>query len=287
MRLTRFEDPAAFYAQAEAFLLGHEAEHNLMLGLCASLIQQPGYYDAPYLAVVADADEMVAAALRTPPHNLVLSLIPDAARTTAALDLIARDTHTLYGTLSGAIGSAAVSRAFADRWHALTGQPYRVSLRERIYRLDAVTPVTGVPGRFRRAAPDDRALLADWILAFNREALGADGRVEAERWVDNALTSPVRGLYLWEDGKPVALAGYGGPTPHSMRIGPVYTPPELRRKGYASACVAALSQLLLDEGRRFCTLFTDLSNPTSNHIYQAIGYRPVCDADVYAFTTPG
>jgi predicted GNAT family acetyltransferase len=145
-----------------------------------------------------------------------------------------------------------------------------------------------VPGRFRRASDADRALLVRWLAAFNREALGTGPPFDAERWVDNALTSPVRGVSLWEYGSaPVSLAAYAGPTPHSMRVGPVYTPPERRGKGYASACVAAVSQQLLDEGRSFCTLFTDLSNPTSNHIYQAIGYQPVCDADVYEFTTTG
>ncbi len=287
MRLVRFDDAPAFYARADQFLLAREAEHNLMLGLCSTLIQQPGHYQDPYMVLVADGDAVVAAALRTPPFNLVLSLILDEARAGAALDLIARDTHALYGTLPGVGGPIPVSQTFAAQWHALTGQPYRISMRERIYRLDAVTPVTGVPGTFRRATPADRPLLDDWIYGFYREALGTSERDSAERWVDDALTSPVRGLYLWEDADPVALAGYGGPTPHSMRIGPVYTPPEWRRKGYASACVAALSQLMLDEGRHFCTLFTDLSNPTSNHIYQTVGYRPVCDVDVYAFTAQG
>ncbi|HKZ79128.1 MAG TPA: GNAT family N-acetyltransferase, partial [Pyrinomonadaceae bacterium] len=106
-----------------------------------------------------------------------------------------------------------------------------------------------------------------------------------ERTVNNMLTMPPehRGTFLWEDPQPVSLTSYGGPTPNSVRIGPVYTPPEFRRRGYASACVAAASQYLLDSGRKFCTLFTDLGNPTSNHIYQVIGYAPVCDVDEYRF----
>ncbi len=92
---------------------------------------------------------------------------------------------------------------------------------------------------------------------------------------------------LWEDdGRPVSLAGYGSPTPHSMRIGPVYTPAAFRGRGYASAATAAVSQHLLDGGRRFCTLFTDLANPTSNKIYRQIGFEPVCDVDQYRFEAP-
>ena len=77
------------------------------------------------------------------------------------------------------------------------------------------------------------------------------------------------------------MAGVGSQTPNGVRIGPVYTPPEARNRGYASALVAAISQAQLDAGRRFCFLFTDLANPTSNHIYQMIGYEPVRDVDMW------
>jgi predicted GNAT family acetyltransferase len=85
--------------------------------------------------------------------------------------------------------------------------------------------------------------------------------------------------YLWENeaGTPVAMASASGPTPHGIRIGGVYTPPELRGRGYASSAVAALSARLLDEGRRLCFLFTDASNPTSNSIYRRIGYEQVAE----------
>jgi hypothetical protein len=91
-------------------------------------------------------------------------------------------------------------------------------------------------------------------------------------------------MYVWVNGgKPVSMVCHTGPTPHGIRVSFVYTPPEQRRKGYASACTAALSRRLLDAGYQFCFLFTDLGNPTSNHIYQDIGYRPVCDVDEYRF----
>jgi predicted GNAT family acetyltransferase len=83
------------------------------------------------------------------------------------------------------------------------------------------------------------------------------------------------------------MAGYAGPTPNGIRVGPVYTPPHLRGRGYASACVAALSQELLDTGHKFCFLFTDLLNATSNHIYQVIGYQPIVDVDMYQFGEKG
>lgn len=218
----------------------------------------------------------------TPPHNLVLSLLP-----LAAVAPIAADAYRHYGTLPGVLGPTDAARAFAERWRALTGQPYRRAVAERIYQLEAVTPVLAVPGALRRATAADRDLLITWLAAFYRETLGEGGLRQAEHTADARLTTETAAIYFWEDGRPVSLAGYSGPTPNGIRIAPVYTPPELRGRGYASATVAALSQLLLDGGRRRCFLFTDLANPTSNRIYQAIGYRPVCDVDEYRFAPPG
>jgi uncharacterized protein len=119
-----------------------------------------------------------------------------------------------------------------------------------------------------------------------KEAPGRDGAEEA---VEHKLTAPTSGFLLWEDGgETVSLAGWGGPTPNGIRIGPVYTPPELRGRGYATALTAELSQRLLDGGlfeggRRFCFLYTDLANPTSNAIYERIGYRRVCESAEIVF----
>jgi predicted GNAT family acetyltransferase len=142
-----------------------------------------------------------------------------------------------------------------------------------------------VAGSWRVGQLSDVDLLAAWWVAFHREALAegppmADPRATAERWVRRIGRTP----YLWiVDGRPVSLVATGSPTPNGIRIGPVYTPPDQRRRGYASALTAAASQAELDAGRRFCFLFTDLANPTSNRIYQAIGYEPVIDVDVYRF----
>jgi predicted GNAT family acetyltransferase len=287
MDLVRFADPAAFYQHAQAFLLAHEAEHCLALGICSTLIAQPdSSREVPYLAVVQAGDRVVAAAIRTPPHNLVLSLIADDALP-QAVELLARDLYATYDTLPGAIGASAVSRAFAEHWHTVTGQSYRSKIKERIYRLEQVRPASGVSGSMRRASEADRELLARWVVEFDREALGGNEIRDAREWVEMMLTaSPeLRGLWLWENGPSVSMVGYGGQTPHGIRIGPVYTPPKQRGKGYASALTAGVSQTLLDGGRRFVFLFTDLANPTSNKIYQQIGYEPVCDVDVYEFSS--
>jgi len=129
-------------------------------------------------------------------------------------------------------------------------------------------------------------LLLEWMVAFGEEVLEENdpGRAEARDAVEYRLGAEEGGFELWEDGgEVVSLSGWGGPTPNGIRIGPVYTPPERRGRGYATALVAELSQALLDRGRRFCFLYTDLANPTSNAIYERIGYGKIAESAMVAF----
>ena len=122
-----------------------------------------------------------------------------------------------------------------------------------------------------------------WLHAFNDEALEGDEPADMAVIADRMLAGGGRAAYLWDDHGPVSLTAVGGRTPHGARVGPVYTPPERRGRGYASSLVAAVSQAQLDAGCRSLFLFTDLANPTSNHIYQAIGYEPVRDVADWRF----
>jgi GNAT superfamily N-acetyltransferase len=243
-------------------------------------MEHPGYSEQPpYFAVVRHGVTVVAAALMTPPHNLVLARI----QASAALELIADDVRA-FSPPRGVLGAKDDSLTFARIWRERTRQPYRLGMAERIYELDRVIPPHGiVPGRLREATEADRGLLIDWFHAFSRETMHDDDRAGSERSVDLRLRSAATIDFFWEDRQPVSFTGVFRGTPNGARVGPVYTPPEHRGHGYASACVAAASQRMLDEGCRFCFLFTDLSNPTSNHIYQEIGYRPVVDVDEYRF----
>ncbi len=280
LRLNRFADPAAFMDRSQTFLVAREAEHNLLLGIGGNLVADPGRLPGtPYLATVDRGEAVAAVALMTPPYNLQLSLTEEPE----ALDLIARDVRAAHGSPPGVVGPAAVSRAFAERWRALTGDAVRAGMAQRVFRLEAVVPVADVPGTIRAATEADRGLLVEWMGAFSAEALGDADPRRIERAVDLRLATRGGGFFLWEDGAPVSMVGYGGPTPNGIRIAPVFTPPPLRGRGYASAAVAATSRRLLDEGRRSCFLFADVANPTANRIYEAIGYRPVVDIDEYRF----
>jgi predicted GNAT family acetyltransferase len=277
-KLQRFGGIGDFLDVAGAFLVEREAEHNLILGICSNLRETPEAFNGePYLAVVTNGGRVVAAALQTPAHRLVLSEVDDPA----AIGMLAADV--LGRELPGVQGPVEHARAFVEEWAARGGPASHLDMSERIFQLASVRPPSGVPGRSRIAVEADRDLVVAWTEAFTREALGETDVADVAATVDRWLARRGRTLYLWEDGKVVSLAAVGGPTPNGIRIGPVYTPPEARRRGYASALVAAVSQAQLDAGRRFCFLFTDQANATSNHIYQAIGYVPIRDVDVYRF----
>ena len=280
MLVKRLEDPRSFLEAASPLLLEDEARNNLILGIAGALHDHPSVYDEFHLWIVEDGRRVVGAALRTPPYNLVLGR--PASR--GALTALAETLRAERVDLPGCNGAVPEVEIFADAWSSLTRLALWRRTEQRIYRLTTVRAVTGVGGAARPATEDDRPLLAEWLRAFAAEALPRDTPDRgAERILDARLREGAGGFTLWDHGRPVSLAGWGGRTPSGVRIGPVYTPPEFRGRGYGSAVTAAVSAERLTFGRTFCFLYTDLANPTSNKIYTDIGYEPVCDSIDYAF----
>jgi hypothetical protein len=274
-------DPEAFLDAARSFLLEDEARNNLILGIAGTLRDQPSLFGEHRLWLIQDGNRAVGAALRTPPYNLVLA---GPARA-AALEHLAESLRAAGEELPGVTGAVPEVDEFAAAWEARADVVRKRRMAQRIYRLTAVRPVEGVRGRARMATEEDRPLLVAWADAFAAEVVpeGSPGQ-ESERAVDARLHSSAGGFAFWEDDGPVSLVGWGGQTPNGIRIGPVYTPPEHRGRGYGSSVTAAVSAEQLGSGRTFCFLYTDLANPTSNRIYTNIGYEPVCDSIDYAFT---
>jgi predicted GNAT family acetyltransferase len=164
-------------------------------------------------------------------------------------------------------------------------------VEQGIYALTTVVDPPEPAGASRLAGPADRNLLLQWIDDFAAEVLREGPQRDPgrhERSIDVRLGSGDAGFALWEvDGAPVSLVGFGGRTPNGIRVGPVYTPPEHRGRGYASALTARVSRLQLDRGKQFCFLYTDLANPTSNAIYTRIGYERICDSREIVFSGNG
>ncbi len=181
----------------------------------------------------------------------------------------------------GVSGPPDAVRAIAAAWTRRTAGVARRSMEEAMHVLDAVNdPPHPAPGDLRRAQPAERSLLVAWMADFAREA-GVPGGDRAEAIVDGWLRRG--GLWLWDDAGAVSLLGTTRPVAGVVRIGPVYTPPERRGRGYAGTAVAAASRRALAHGAGRCMLFTDLANPTSNKIYAEVGFRRVGDWEEHTF----
>ncbi|HEY3462335.1 MAG TPA: GNAT family N-acetyltransferase [Gaiellaceae bacterium] len=286
MEVARLDDAAAFLEEAGPLLLADEARHNLILDIAGTIRDSPDRYRVRSLWLVRNGGEVVGAALRTPPFNLIL------ARPRSAPALVALAEAVAGEELPGIVGAEPEVHEFAAAWSAHSGVSSRTGMRQGVYALERVEPLPAAPGSARVATADDVELLLSWWIAFGEEVFheGGPGHENAEENVRYRLDSATGGFLLWEDGggNTVSLAGFGGPTPNGIRVGPVYTPPELRGRGYATALTAELSRRLLDGrlfegGRRFCFLYTDLANPTSNAIYERIGYVRVAESAEIVF----
>ena len=287
MKIIHYQDPEKFQEAVTEFLLENEAENNLLLGILANVISGEYLEKQPYMAIIEDNLNPYLAILCTPPHPVIFSYLRDMPSRDVLKDILYDLNKTLGEDFTGVTGNKSIPLDMVNIWQEETGTLFKLITAMRIYKLEQVIPAGSLPGELRFATRDDKNLMMDWFTNFNRDVWENEPDPEAvNTQVTRYLSADpkMRGLMFWEiEGKPVSMAGYAGPTPNGIRIGAVYTPPNHRRKGYASACTAALSQHLLNSGYQFCFLFTDLMNPTSNKIYQQIGYKVVCDVDRYDF----
>jgi GNAT superfamily N-acetyltransferase len=226
--------------------------------------------DAALFSWVEADGAVVATASVTPPYALLLSpMSVDAAV------LIGRAWAERRADLPGVVGIPDAAAACAEVIATRHDRRVRTKFAERLFRLDAVIDPPAPPGRPRPAQPADHATATEWVSAFVDETgVTRDGNIAHN--VDVRIKEGR--LTLWDhDGATVSLAGTAPTVRGVTRIGPVYTPPALRGRGYARALVAEVSRNRLDDGSTACCLFTDLANPVSNAIYQQVGYRPVGD----------
>lgn len=281
LTLERFDDVRRFSEASIAFLSAREAENNLLLGITSDLLTGLSFGShAPYFAVARRNGDVTAVALRTPPFNVTLSATEDLA----AVDLIAEDMIAVYPALPGVLAPLDAVNRFVKKWEAMTSQRGRVRANERIHKCNSVTRARSPRGGMRSFREADRQTALQWTKLFIAESRlpHPGGEAELQAAIDRRLNARDGGFFFWDvDGELVSMAGTGGRTPNGVRVGPVYTPPSHRGKGYATALVADVTSMMLDRGLDFCFLFTDLANPISNSIYAQIGYVPVTDCIMY------
>ncbi len=280
MRARFHETAEGFLGVAEGCLLSDPLSTNVIAVLAGRIATgaQPRSDDHLWATVEDDNGRVLGVAMHTPPHALFVSRMPTESAAVLA-GALADAGHALPG-VNGAVSATA---PFADAWVARTGQASTIITAMRMYRLDELARPCGVPGRAASAAgPADIALVSGWLSAFHDEA---QPHTPAEEWhVSAERRVAASEVHLWHDGgTPVALAAVSASAAGVARVGPVYTPPGQRRRGYGAAVTAEATAAALAGGAEHVVLYTDLANPTSNAIYQAIGFRPDHDAEERTF----
>lgn len=277
MRFVAHPSARAFLDRALPWLLEAEAENNLVLGLAlARRDREPPGEEPAWFATVEEEDRILGAAFRTPPHMLGLTPLP-----AGAVPLVVRMASETFPAIPGVVGPEEAAETCAGLWAASHPVRPRLEMRMGIYALEEpIPPARPVPGAMRLVEGWEAAAFIPWMEGFERDTgIFSTGASDTVRRLADAGA-----LVVWEvDETPVCMAGASGTTPNGIRVGYVYTPPAHRGRGYAGALTAALSRSLLDGGRRFCFLYTNLADPVPNAIYRRIGYRLVARAASWRF----
>jgi ribosomal protein S18 acetylase RimI-like enzyme len=267
-------DPALALRSVGDFLATRPIEHNVHLTILHARIREP--VDGRYWWLEHD-NTTIAYAFQSP-HSFSLGTTSMDRETTEAL---VTAIGPVAPDLPGVVGDATTAATFAASWAERMHVPAYPEEGQRIYRLGTPVPPRDVPGSLRAAERVDRDILVRWTEGFDRDTNTGDGSNHEEE-VDRRLRDGR--LVVWDVGEPVTMAMTRTPALGVARVAGVYTPPEHRRRGYASACVAALSARVLAADADTCILYTQLGNPTSNAIYRAIGYEPVAEVVRYRFS---
>lgn len=268
------DDPAEVLEEAGGYLASRPAEHNVTLTLLRerALHPEPGRY-----WVVRQHETVVGVGFQSPLDFFVLISPMPAGAAAALAERIAADGVDVPG-VNGEAGTAA---AFAGQWAESRKAAARPIMGQRLYRLGELRPPENVPGRLRAATADDRSAVERLVTAF----LAHIGERDHDPAVLMRRVAEGQ-VWLWDDGGPVSLAVHSTPLEGVARIQTVYTPPELRRRGYAAGCVGLLSKRLTAAGLQ-CILYTDLGNPISNSVYRRLGYEAIMEAVRYGFEAAG
>ena len=276
-----YSGPAPFLDRAEPFLKSDPFSTNVIAVVATRIAsgRSPIGGDYLWMSIEGDNAQVIGVAMHTPPNNMFLSRMPEDA-----VQVLAEEMAQRGRDLPGVNGAVESTRAFAGAWKRMTGRSSTLLTKMRMYRLDELIWPDAARGEAGRAETShDLSVVTEWFAAFHDEAQPEapvdDWSAVARRRIDAGE------VHLWQVKEvPVALAGVSGIAQDVARVGPVYTPHRWRRNGYGSAVTAAATSAALRAGAQHVVLYTDLANPTSNSIYQALGYRHDHDAEERAFS---
>ena len=287
MTYRRYFDVHEFYDAVYGLLREDEAQNliplgNLLIGVKGEdkfAWRDPANW---YMATVSDGDEVQLVAIMTPPHNIALYAKGNSIDDAAIMCLI---NNSADMPLPGVIARRELSLAFAQLYCAQHGLKQETAMEQRIFELTEVNPAIEQFGTLRPVNEGDMHFFPFWAEAmFSADVFGKTAMNIPQDYASYQHRMASLNVHVLEvDGQPVSMAGSTRSMETVCGVGLVFTPPYFGRRGYATSCVAQLSQLILDKGFKKCVLYTDLANPTSNSIYQKIGYRPICDSVMLKF----
>jgi RimJ/RimL family protein N-acetyltransferase len=269
LQVVRHPDARAFLARAEPWLVATEMQNGMALTSARNARLDDSHYQKPvYWATIEDEGTVIGCAFRTPPYRLGVTALTDTA--IAALLV---SVESVYSALSGVSGPEPTANVLAAAWCRRRGGTATVRFRQRLHSLRVLVPPARPPrGTLRLATEHDSELVRTWAAQFIREA-----RVEHVQPEFFAQLIAARQVYLWDDGEPRCLAAAIRHTPRASAIGALFTPSELRRRGYGTAAVAALSNLLFQGGTKGCYLYAEPDDTAVNRIIGSMGYQRVHD----------
>ena len=288
MYFTYYSDVKNFYKDTYDVLMRHEAQNVIPLGniIIGNKGQDKAGWRDPanwFMATVSDSNCILLTAVMTPPKNLTL-YATDNSNNEATLHCLMDGIAEKGISIPGVMAEKALTEMFAKAYAAKHGIHFKIDTDQRIYELSQINPTIPKTGTARLYKKSDMAFLPYWIAGFDHECFGDNYSIRTNKEPYNHRISANNLFVLEDNGVPVTMAKISRELQTVCVIGLVYTPPYFRGKGYATACVAAVSQIALDRGFSKCVLYTDLANPISNSIYMKIGYEPICDSLDIKFT---
>ncbi|MGE1125766.1 GNAT family N-acetyltransferase [Bacillus wiedmannii] len=269
IQLHVYKEILHFKEDVTPFLEKNEQENNLMLGIL-QVAQEP-----TFMGVAKRGEEIAIVFLQT--EEKIQMIVATSEIAEEDIVELAKKLTRVYSNVPGLIGNKKIVQKLAEEIAVLENKKTNVVMEQGVYALQQIKKKWNEDGAFREIGSDELPLIEQWIYQFCEDVRLPTTKEEAKQTAHTLITN--RRLFGLEvDGKLVSVAAKTRPTTNNITVNFVYTPKEARKKGYASSCVAALSQRMLDEGYKSTTLYTDLANPTSNKIYQEIGYEQIAES---------
>ena len=275
MNFQRYENVDAFAKIVTPFLEENEDKFSLFLGVLKGI--KAGAYENPYMATIEENGQLLAIFQMTPPHPLNIIFV-DEIQISTCIDICITELTKYAVPVASIISVKEWAVLFAQKWQEKTDGNYSLMMDQGLYRLDQVEESLEMsPGKWRYATISDAQLIEKWCSQFEQDTgLSVTAPEEIKKRVKNMLDG--KEVFFWEDqGEVVSMMKKSRPTTNGITVSLVFTPAEKRKKGYGRTLVATVSRELLKEFE-FCVLYTDMLNPTSNKIYQEIGYQKLVDS---------